>query len=326
MAGRPVKALPEVPEVFLSPQQLDIYRLVRAGSTVREAAARLGIPAKQASKQLAAIRRKAGALPPSDVTAAAEGTPAPRHDWQEEALALIEGRGLSPWQAARRLGVAPGAVRTVLWRRRKSTGQAAGGKIRCYGLGEGGYLPAATHPGTGFGLRLRHCRRRAGLSLEEVAVRAGLAVELLERLERGQYLPPWPAARRLCRVLDVDLDDLVTPCGQVELTRELLLLGPGMGEEGPRGRDARRFRVILVRRLAAGGGKPLTLPGSSVVVHGKGGKFVLHLDKESRSRARRVLIERRLRLLEREGDGGAFYLAGAGDLPALGEELAGRGE
>ena len=322
MAGRPMKVLPEVPERLLTPRQLEIYRLIRAGKTVREAAARLGIPAKQASKQLAAIRRKAGELPPSDVTPTARGTPVPCNNWQDEALALVEGRGLSPSQAARRLGVLPGAVRTVLWRRRKGSGKGNGEKVTCYRLGEAGYLPPATHPGTGFGQRLRHCRRRAGLTLEELAVRGGVAVDLLEQLERGEYLPQWPVARRLCLVLGVELDELVVPSGQIELTRALLVRPCAEGGQSS-SCDTRRYRISLIRRLAAGGGKPLRLAGTGVVVHGKGCRFVLHLDKESRSRARRVLIERRLRVVDREEDGGAFYLVAAGDLPAVENELDG---
>ncbi|HUW63406.1 MAG TPA: helix-turn-helix domain-containing protein [Spirochaetia bacterium] len=324
MGGRPIKPLPEIPEEGLTAQQAALFNLVRAGRTVREAAAELGIPAKQASKQLAAVRKKAGSFPPTDAARGPGDTPVPREAWQNEALALVEGRGLSPEEAARRLGQSPGTVRSLICRWRKNTGQIPRSKTACYRLGEEGYLPPVAHPGTGFGLRLRNCRRRAGVTPEQLADLGGITVTMLERLEKGEYLPDWRLGQLLCHALGVKLADMVVPCGRVELTRELVLRSGGMRAEDGRPKGG---RGRAVRRLAAAGGTPVVLqgPGGSVVMHSKGGCFVLHLDRASRGRVKRVLADRRLRLLELTGDGGALYLSSSPDLAAVREEL-GRGD
>ncbi|MDA8337432.1 MAG: helix-turn-helix domain-containing protein [Peptococcaceae bacterium] len=312
MGGRPIKPLPDMPENHMSVQQAALYQLVKGGRTVREAAADLGIPAKQASRQLAVIRKKAGSLPPTAATPGQQDIPV-SNDWHKEALALVEDGGLSPGEAARRLGIAPGTVRSLLCRRRKSSGRVPRPKMACYRWEEEGYLPPAGHPGTGFGLRLSHVRRRAGVAREQLAALGGITVALLERLEKGEYLPDWRLGQKLCRVLGVDLADLVVPCGRVELARELLL--------GTSGDLPKRRRPV--RRLAAAGGEPVAVegPGGRVVMHGKGGRFILHLTRAGRVRARQVLGDRRLRLLELTGDGGALYLAAAADVQAVGVEL-----
>ena len=141
---------------------------------------------------------------------------------------------------------------------------------------------------------------------------------MLERLEKGEYLPDWRLGQKLCRALGVELADLVVPCGRVELARELVLNagGTGPGEERPK-------RNRQVRRLAAAGGVPVAVQGPEgrVVMHSKGGRFILHLDRAGRVRARQVLAYCRLRLLELTDDGGALYLAAAADVPAVQEEL-----
>jgi len=322
MGGRPIKPLPDVPEKHLSPQQTDLYRLIRAGRTVREAAADLGISAKLASRQLAVIRKKAGALPP---TAATPG-PGDNHaqkEWQKEALALVEGRGLSPGEAARRLGQIPGTVRSLLCRWRRGAGLVPRSKMVRYRWEESGYLPPAAHPGTGFGLRLGHVRRRAGLTREELAAIGEITPASLERLEKGEYLPDWRLGQKLCQALGVELADLVVPCGRVELIRELVLNAGGMDAE-----ETRRSRGKPLRRLAAAGGMPVAVQGPTgrVIMHGKSGRFVLRLDQAARSRARQVLVDRRPRLLDLTGDGGALYLAAPADVMAVREELGRQGD
>lgn len=59
-----------------------------------------------------------------------------------------------------------------------------------------------------FGANLRYCRRRAGLSQEETAVRASLHRTAVGMVERGERLPRVDTIAKLAGVLGVDPGDL----------------------------------------------------------------------------------------------------------------------
>jgi transcriptional regulator with XRE-family HTH domain len=55
---------------------------------------------------------------------------------------------------------------------------------------------------------LRRLREQRGESREAVAVRAGIAVGTLARIELGQRSPTWPTLRALCEALEISMADL----------------------------------------------------------------------------------------------------------------------
>lgn len=297
----------------MSAQQLALYRLIRSGKTVKEAAIELGIAAKLASKQLAAVRKKAAFSPLTKTPLRTEDNTTLKR-WQEEALTLVEGRGVSPGEAARRLGQLPATVRSLICRCRRKAGQTPRSKTATYRWEDKVYLPPPAHPGTGFGLRLANRRRQVGVTPEALAALAGITIDLLERIEIGEFLPDWRLGERICRQVGVEVADLVTPCGRVELERELLVNSGGMraGKDRPERRPA-------LRRLAAAGGTPVVMQGTTM--RGKGGRFILHLDRVSRGRVGKVLADRRPALLEVTPEGGALYLTSSADVLAVREEL-----
>lgn len=59
-----------------------------------------------------------------------------------------------------------------------------------------------------FGANLRYCRRQAGLSQEETAVRASLHRTAVGMVERGERLPRVDTIAKLAAVLGVDPGDL----------------------------------------------------------------------------------------------------------------------
>lgn len=59
-----------------------------------------------------------------------------------------------------------------------------------------------------FGANLRYCRRRAGLSQEETAVRASLHRTAISYIERGTRIPRIDTAAKLAAVIGVDPGDL----------------------------------------------------------------------------------------------------------------------
>lgn len=61
---------------------------------------------------------------------------------------------------------------------------------------------------TAFGKQLRRCRRRAGLSQEDVAVRASLHRTEIGLLERGERIPRIDTAIKLAGALGVRLGEL----------------------------------------------------------------------------------------------------------------------
>lgn len=59
-----------------------------------------------------------------------------------------------------------------------------------------------------FGANLRYCRRRAGLSQEETAMRASLHRTAVSYIERGTRTPRIDTAAKLAAVIGVDPGDL----------------------------------------------------------------------------------------------------------------------
>jgi len=62
---------------------------------------------------------------------------------------------------------------------------------------------------TAFGKQLKHCRKRAGLSQEEVAVRASLHRTEIGLLERGERLPRIDTMIKLAGALRVPPAELI---------------------------------------------------------------------------------------------------------------------
>ena len=58
--------------------------------------------------------------------------------------------------------------------------------------------------------RLRELREQAGLSLTETARAIGLSPSALRGIEAGRAPLTWPRARRLARLLGVQIADLLT--------------------------------------------------------------------------------------------------------------------
>jgi transcriptional regulator with XRE-family HTH domain len=59
--------------------------------------------------------------------------------------------------------------------------------------------------------RIRQLRRKAGLSQEQLAFRAGVTTSVIRKLEQGQAdNPQWTTIRAIARILDASLDDLAT--------------------------------------------------------------------------------------------------------------------
>jgi transcriptional regulator with XRE-family HTH domain len=59
-----------------------------------------------------------------------------------------------------------------------------------------------------FGANLRYCRKRAGLSQEETAMRASLHRTAVSYIERGTRIPRIDTAAKLAAVVGVDPGDL----------------------------------------------------------------------------------------------------------------------
>ena len=96
------------------------------------------------------------------------------------------------------------------------------------------------------GDKVRATRKAAGISQEEVARRAGVSLNVINRLERGVILDPhYSTLRGIARALGVPVEDLVrepAPAGKAEAP-----------ETGQRNRDAERhFFLEHVRELEPG--------------------------------------------------------------------------
>lgn len=70
------------------------------------------------------------------------------------------------------------------------------------------------------GERLRECRKRQALTMQEVADRAGLSVGFISQVERGLTGPSLSSLASIAKVLDAPVSSfLEQPAGPVELTR-----------------------------------------------------------------------------------------------------------
>lgn len=59
--------------------------------------------------------------------------------------------------------------------------------------------------------RLADLRRRRLLTQRELANQLGLTVQAIQKWEAGTALPRMASLRRLCEILDVPLEELLTP-------------------------------------------------------------------------------------------------------------------
>lgn len=66
-------------------------------------------------------------------------------------------------------------------------------------------------PPSGFGRRLRQMRAAAGLSQQALAVKAGVSVFAVAKIEQGTVEPSWPMACALADAMGVSLDSLRPP-------------------------------------------------------------------------------------------------------------------
>jgi transcriptional regulator with XRE-family HTH domain len=84
-----------------------------------------------------------------------------------------------------------------------------------------------------FGANLRYCRRRAGLSQEETAMRASLHRTAISYIERGMRIPRIDTAAKLAAVVGVDpgdlFDGIVWEPGDVRIGRFIAQEVPGLG-------------------------------------------------------------------------------------------------
>ena len=66
-------------------------------------------------------------------------------------------------------------------------------------------------PKAEFGACLRRAREAAGLSQQALAVRAGVSVFAVSKIEQGAVEPSWPMACALADAMGVSLDSLRPP-------------------------------------------------------------------------------------------------------------------
>ncbi len=72
--------------------------------------------------------------------------------------------------------------------------------------------PTARSPAAGptpaIAVVLRHLRHQSGLSQEALALRSGVTIATLSRIERGITDPPWSKAQAIVTALGVSLQEL----------------------------------------------------------------------------------------------------------------------
>jgi transcriptional regulator with XRE-family HTH domain len=78
-----------------------------------------------------------------------------------------------------------------------------------------------------FGDRLRELRDRAGLTQQQLAQKAVIALPTLRGLERGQHRPSWKSVVKLARALGVSTDAFAD-CHELKA-------GPPQGPPGRQG-------------------------------------------------------------------------------------------
>jgi transcriptional regulator with XRE-family HTH domain len=77
---------------------------------------------------------------------------------------------------------------------------------------------------------LRELRKKAGLTQEELATKAGIPLTSLRGHEQGQRLPSWPSVVKLAKALGVSTD-VLADCDEVQTSAK----GSKRGQK-PRGR------------------------------------------------------------------------------------------
>ena len=71
-------------------------------------------------------------------------------------------------------------------------------------------VPARRRNDDGFGARLRHMRRDAGLTLQELAARCGVAPSTISKVEQNQISPTYESILRLADGLGLEVAELFT--------------------------------------------------------------------------------------------------------------------
>lgn len=60
-----------------------------------------------------------------------------------------------------------------------------------------------------FGKNLRKYRKKAGYTQKDLGEKLKLTLSAVSRWEKGQSLPEFPALYDLCKILDIDINDLL---------------------------------------------------------------------------------------------------------------------
>ncbi len=79
------------------------------------------------------------------------------------------------------------------------------------------------------GERVRELRRSRGWTLEEAAVRAGLARSTLSKIENGQMSPTYEALKKLADGLEISVPQLFTPPSKGQVTGRMAVTRQGEG-------------------------------------------------------------------------------------------------
>jgi transcriptional regulator with XRE-family HTH domain len=105
--------------------------------------------------------------------------------------------------------------------------------------------------GVAIGARLRHARGRSSLTLDQVAVAAGLTAGHLSRLERGEKLPSIGALAALARALGTSINEFV---GADPAEEELVVVRAGRrtGVGRKAGKGDFRYEALLQGAVCAG--------------------------------------------------------------------------
>ena len=118
------------------------------------------------------------------------------------------------------------------------------------------------------GSRLRGMRQAKGLSLNEVARRAGVSGGNLSRIERGEY-PLWTSYLvRIARVLGDEVYSLAEPGLLIGSLRDLAQAEP----RPDLAREARTLLSAAAQRWVSAEAEVWLLPGGALLVAASGGK------------------------------------------------------
>ena len=80
------------------------------------------------------------------------------------------------------------------------------------------------------GLRVRELRRSLGWTLEEAALRAGLARSTLSKIENGQMSPTYDALKKLAGGLAISVPQLFTPPSKEQVNGRMAVTKVGEGQ------------------------------------------------------------------------------------------------